>query len=434
MTEILLKQLQKRNRPIDVIMVGLGFMGFGFFSALKNNPYINVPVIVTRRPQEASKFLNEKGYNVKITSDPRRIREYSEKGFICVTADLDVINRFDAEVVIEMTGTVAYGTEAAIKAINAKKHLITMNPELQATVGTELKVLADRKGVVISDVLGDQPGSLSRLISHARFMGYEIVVAGNMKRYMDQHATQEQMAPWAKDKGLAVRQTTSFTDGTKQSIEMTLVANYFGFSLAKPSMIGPEIEKIEDVMNAYDFDKLPKGGVVDYVIGRSLFPGIFLIVKHKDPHQQKYLRYLGLGDGPYYLLFEPYHLCHLEVPETIAKAVIFGQETINNSLLPTTSTIAYAKRDLKKGDVIDGIGGDLTYGAIVSADQGHEYLPSGITEDAVVTEDIKKDSPILLSQVQLPHNAATQLLGLTKEEKKLGIFGTNVFYRLQNLL
>ena len=410
MNDVLLKQLKKRKKPIEVIMVGLGFMGFGFFSGISKNEHIKVPVIVTRRPKESVKFLKEKGYKAKITSDPQQIREYSEKGYVCLTSDLDVISRFDAEVVMEVTGTVSYGAEVAIRTLSAQKHLVTMNPELQATVGTELKQMADRKGVVITDVAGDQPGSLARMISHARFMGYEIVVAGNMKRYMDQYATQEQMAPWAKDKGLAVRQTTSFTDGTKQSIEMTLVANYFGFNLAKPSMIGPQIEKIEDVLTAYDFDNLPTDGIVDYVIGRNLFPGIFLVVKHKDKHQQKYLRYLGLGDGPYYVLFEPYHLCHLEVPETIAKAVLFGHETINNSLSPVTETATYAKRDLRKGEILDGIGGDLTYGAIVSA-KSKDILPAGLAEGSVVTSDIKKDQPIRLRDVALPVNAATVLKG-----------------------
>jgi len=395
----------------------LGFMGFGFTSAHFNKPGFRVPLIVSRRPKNAASYLKKHGLKAKVENKPTKIAENASRGIVSVSSKTDLIADVPSEVVLEMTGTIPYGTKVALKAINAGKHLVTMNPELQEVVGTELKKLADKNNVVITDVLGDQPGSLARLIEHARFMGFKVLVAGNMKRYMDRHATQEKMQPWADDKGLAVRQTVSFTDGTKQSIEMSLVANHFGMDIFGFGMRGPQVDDVKEALDKFDWDKIGENGIVDYVIGRDLFPGIFVVAEHGDPNQQTYLRYLGLGEGPRYVLFEPYHLCHLEVFETIANVVLNKSVIINNGGNPKAQTIAVAKFGLKPGDKLDGIGGDKVYGNIDRIESAKGYLPVGLSDEAIVKKALHQDQPIKLSDVELPVNAATKLLGLVKESK-----------------
>lgn len=420
MNDIVLQQLENRSKPIDVILVGLGFMGFGFLSSIRYLKGIRVPLLISRRVDESKRLLEEKGFRVSITSNVNEIIDYANQGYLCISDNPDLISQFENSIVIEMTGTVEYGTEIGLKTLNAGKHFITMNPELEVTVGSQLKAIADRKNVIITDVVGDQPGSLVRLIRNAQIMGFEILMAGNMKRYLDIHATQEKMKPWAEDKGLAVRQTTSFTDGTKQSIEMNLVANYFGMNVLKRGMVGPQVDDIKDMLKIFEWEKISKEGVVDYAIGMKLFPGIFVIATHKDPHQQKYLRYLNMGDGPYYVLFDPYHLCHLEVAQTIAKVALFGKETINNNNVPKAKTVTLAKRGLKKGDVLDGIGGDTVYGMVDTIENARDLLSIGFSKGAKVLRDIPQDEAIKIDDVDLPVNAATTLAGLVKnhEEKK----------------
>jgi len=432
MYDIILKQLEIRKQPIDVIIIGIGFMGFGFLSSVQKLPGIRIPLVISRRAEETKSFLESNGFKVIITDSVSKIKEFADQGYVCVSDDLTLIKRYENNIVIEMTGTVDYGSQAVFIALKAKKHVITMNPELQVTVGSELKLIADSKKVVITDVYGDQPGSLARLISQARLMGFKVLMAGNMKRYLDLHATQEQMAPWAADKGLAVRQTTSFTDGTKQSIEMNLVGNYFGMKVLKRGMVGPQVSDVKEVLAKFNWDSLPKEGVVDYVIGKTLFPGVFLVVTHTDPNQKKYLRYLGLGEGPRYVLFEPYHLCHLEVVQTIAKVALFSQETIDNSTNPINKTVAIAKQDLQKGQKLDGIGGDTVYGMVDNIENCEDLLPVGLTHNAIVKNDIKKDAAIKVSDVILPVNTATRLAGLTKSPNKIDLFGSLV-YRMTNL-
>ena len=253
-------------------------------------------------------------------------------------------------------------------------------------------------------------GSLARLINQAKVMGFRVLLAGNMKRFLNRHATQSEMQNWADNKGLSVKQTVSFTDGTKQSIEMNLVANYFNMDILEFGMHGPTVETVHDSLNSFHWDKLPREGIVDYVIGKKLFPGVFLIAEHPDKNQKPYLSYLGLGEGPRYVLFEPYHLCHLEVVQTLAKIFFSKKETINNSTNPKLTTIALAKQDLKKGDMLDGIGGDTVYGTIQTIDKNKGSLPVGLALNCELVNDIKKDQPIKISDVILPESVSVKLL------------------------
>ena len=412
MYDIILKSLGKRREnPIDVIVVGLGFVSIGFISSVRHTPGIRVPLVISRRLHEASKTLISKGFKVKIESSPTRIKDWADKGYICVSDDLGLVQTYENEVVIEMTGTVYYGCEVALKTITAGKHFVTMNPELQVTVGAELKALADKKRVITTDILGDQPGNLARLIYHSRLMGFKVLLAGNTKRYLKRHATQAEMTPWARDKGLSVNQTVNFTDGTKQSIELNLVANYFDMDILEFGMVGPQIDNVQDALNHYHFENFPRNGVVDYVVGKNLFSGVFLIVEHTDPLQIKYLWHLGLGEGPRFVLFEPYHLCHLEVAVSIAKVVLFNQEIINNRV-QKTKTIAVAKKTLRPGDVLGGIGSDDIYGNIANIKQAEDFLPVGLACGSVVINAIHQDQPIKMSDVNIVDTAATRLLGL----------------------
>ncbi|KKS98112.1 MAG: SAF domain-containing protein [Candidatus Gottesmanbacteria bacterium GW2011_GWA2_43_14] len=416
MYDIILQKLESRKKPIEVIVSGLGFVSFGFISSIRNFKGLKVPLVITRRPAAARSFLEKKGLKAVLENNPDKIKDNSNLGIISLTDDLELINNYENEVVIEMTGTIAYGTKIALKTIKAGKHLVTMNPELQATVGAELHTLASRKKVVVTDIIGDQPGSLARLINQAKVMGFRVLLAGNMKRFLNRHATQSEMQNWADNKGLSVKQTVSFTDGTKQSIEMNLVANYFNMDILEFGMHGPTVETVHDSLNSFHWDKLPREGIVDYVIGKKLFPGVFLIAEHPDKNQKPYLSYLGLGEGPRYVLFEPYHLCHLEVAGSIAKVILTKKEIISNTY-PKTRTIAVAKYRLYPGQKLDGIGGDLIYGNIDKDEYAKDFLPVGLTEGAVLKKALHQDQPIKISDVILPQNAATILTGLAESPR-----------------
>jgi len=413
MYDQIFKEFESKKEPLEVILVGLGFMGFGVFSLIQNLQGISVPLIISRRTNESCKYLTDHGYDAVIENELKPIQDNISKGIVSLSSNLDLITDYPNKVVLSTTGTIDYETKIALKTLNSKKHLVTMNVELQATVGTELKKIADNSNVIISDILGDQPGSLSRFIGQTKLMGFRPIMAGNMKRFMNRYATQNEMKPWAESKGISLKQVTSFTDGTKQSLEMNLVANYFGMNVSEYGMKGPSLTKIQDVLEKFDWENLPNNGVVDYVIGKDMFPGIFIVATHNDLNQKKYLNYLSLGEGPYHLIFEPYHLCHLEIATTLGDVMFNHTEIINNGLKPNTITISVAKRDLEEGESIGGIGSDDVYGNIDNIETRQNFLPIGFAEGCKVKRKISKDDPIQLDDIIVPSNAATKLVKLS---------------------
>src|SRR6267142_4466349 len=114
-----------------------------------------------------------------------------------------------------------------------------------------------------------------------------------------------------------------------------------------------------------------------------------------------YLRYLKMGDGPDYLFYRPYHLCHIETPLSAAEAVIYREPTIAPLGAPIAHTIALAKRDLNAGETLDGIGGFSIYGQLDSAENSHGLLPMGLAENVQLNRPIPQGEPIPLDAVDL---------------------------------
>ena len=162
---------------------------------------------------------------------------------------------------------------------------------------------------------------------------------------------------------------------------------------------------VDELTGTYDVAELEQlGGVVDYVVGSTPGPGVFVLATHEDPKQRHYLNLYKLGEGPLYSFYTPYHLCHFEVPQTVARAVLFGDATITALGAPTVEVVAAAKRDLKAGEVLDGLGGYDTYGVAERADVTavDHLLPMGVAEACVLRRDVAKDSVLTYADVQLP--------------------------------
>src|SRR6185295_13705418 len=103
-------------------------------------------------------------------------------------------------------------------------------------------------------------------------------------------------------------------------------------------------------------------GLVDYVVGARPGPGVFVLGTTEDPAQRHFLNLYKLGQGPYYCFYTPYHLCHFEVPTSVARAVLFNDATLAPAGAPTVGVIAMAKKDLSPGETIEEFGGYHVYG------------------------------------------------------------------------
>jgi predicted homoserine dehydrogenase-like protein len=169
-------------------------------------------------------------------------------------------------------------------------------------------------------------------------------------------------------------------------------------------MYGPRCEHVNDAVNLFPMDKMLNGGIVDYILGAEPAPGIFILGYNENPIQQQYMNYYKMGSGPIYVFYTPYHICHFETPITVARAVLFKDAAAAPIGGPVCDVITAAKRDLKSGEVLDGIGGFTCYGMIENIDVAfaEDLLPMGLSEGCHLQRDIPKDHAITYADVKLP--------------------------------
>jgi len=406
-----LAKLAAQNKSIKVGLVGAGFMGKGIaLQICKYVPGMELVAIANRNLDKAKFAYNQAGIeeSQEVVSTAQLDKNILN-GLYSVTTDPTLLCKAAGiDAIIEVTGAVEYAAKVAMCAIENKKHIILMDAELDGTVGPILKVYADKAGVIVTNADGDQPGVMMNLFRFVKTLGVKPVLIGNIKGLHDPYRNPETQKGFAEKWGQNPVMVTSFADGSKISFEQAIVANGTGMRVAKRGMIGPTVPSgtlLKDVLEKYPLEELTNGpGVVDYIVGAEPSPGVFVLGTHDDPIQQHYLNLYKLGEGPLYLFYTPYHLCHFEVPQTVARAVLFNDAALTPLDKPYVEVVATAKIDLKAGEILDGIGEFMTYGLCENADitQMENLLPIGIAENCILKRNITKDQVLTYDDVILP--------------------------------
>jgi predicted homoserine dehydrogenase-like protein len=398
--------------PIRVAMSGAGFMarGVSLQIATAFRGRLRLSGIANRtleRAREAYELAGET--DIATCTSAAEVRAALAADRAVVTSDPELLARAEGiDLFLEVTGAVEAALPSVLAAIKAGKHVCLMNAELDGTVGPILKAKADAAGVVYTNVDGDQPGVILNLYRFVKGIGLRPVLCGNIKGLHDPYRTPTTQAAFAERWGQKPAMVTSFADGSKISFEQAIVANATGMRVARRGMHGPTVPAntpIQEVAALYPLQDLLEGpGIVDYVVGASPGPGVFVLGTIEDPRQRHYLNLYKLGEGPLYCFYTPYHLCHLEVPNTLARAVLFRDAAIAPAGAPTVEVVATAKTDLAAGQVLDGIGHYTTYGLCENADvtRAERLLPLGVAEGCRLKRPIAKDQVLTYGDVEIP--------------------------------
>lgn len=392
-------------------MVGAGFMGRGIALQIASAfTGMELVAICNRHIEGAHRAYREAGIEDICEVDSVTQLEHAvARGRSAVTQDpLLLCEAAGIDAIIEVTGAVEHGARVVLQAIEHGKHVIMMNAELDGTVGPILKVRADRAGVVLTNADGDQPGVIMNLYRFVKGIGVTPVLCGNIKGLHDPYRNPTTQAEFARKWKQNPSMVTSFADGTKISFEQAIVANATGMRVGRRGMFGPVVPSgtpLAEVAGRYPLDVLLESpGLVDYVVGAEPNAGVFVLGTHAHPAQQHYLNLYKLGEGPLYCFYTPYHLCHFEVPNTVARAVLFGDAAIAPIGGPLVDVIATAKTDLDEGTVLDGLGCYMTYGQAENSDivARDRLLPMGLAEGCRLKHRVAKDAVLTYDDVELP--------------------------------
>lgn len=407
----LLKHLQRRQaekNPIRVGLVGCGQEGSGMVHVTHQMEGLETAIIAdidVERPLRTLERIGVPRGAICVTNRAGEAADAIRGGQRVVTEDALLLPQVEAvDAVVEATGVTDVGGQVAWRCIEHGKHVVMLNVETDVTVGLLLQQTAQRNGCVYTVSTGDEPGVCKQLFDFSRILGFEVVCLGKGKNNaINYYATPESAGEEAAAKHMNPKMLAAFQDGTKTMVEMAAMCNATGLVPDVPGAHGPKVDVAElnkVLIPAADGGILSRRGCVDFSTGK-VAPGVFAIIATDDPRVMEDLHFYSMGSGPYYTLYRPYHLCSIETPLAVAEAVIYGESTLV-AQGRVAEVVSIAKRELKAGQKVEGIGGRDFFGRLYSyADaQAAHGTPMGLTAGGTVLRDIGKDEMLTAENFQ----------------------------------
>lgn len=394
-----LRQREKEGRRICVGVVGCGQMGSGMVHVSHQMPGMRIKALADldlERPKRTLAALRVPDQMIVITNRRAEAEKALRGERYVITEDGELLAQLDAlDAVVEATGSTEMGARVAWACIQRRKNVVMLNVETDVTVGVLLDREARRRGCVYTVASGDEPGVCKGLYDFACTLGFEVVCAGKGKNNpVNFYANPDTAREEALGKQMNPKMLAAFQDGTKTMVEMAAVANATGLVPDVPGMHGLKVD-LEELRRTYvpkeDGGVLAQRGCVEYSTGR-VAPGVFVICTSADPRIRQDMKFVAMGEGPYYLLYRPYHLCNIETPISVAEAVIYQERTLVPKRM-VAEVLAVAKRNLKAGELVGDIGGAELYHRIYRYEEAEALkgIPMGLATGGRLLRDVPRD-------------------------------------------
>ena len=413
----LYSKLEDYKGNINIAFIGCGKFISMFLSQYNQLKKIKIDTIVDLDIERAKSNCIKSGLK----------KETIEK--INFVNSLDSILNRDIEIFIEATGNPIVGTQHASKVIQSKKNIIMVNVEADVLCGKYLSDLAEENNVIYSMAYGDQPSLILEQIEWARLNGFFVTCAGKGTKY---HPSFEYSTPenvWdnygmtfeeAKNAGMNPKMFNSFVTGDKSSIEMAAVANASGLKCPENGLTYPPIG-VYDIANKL----IPKdkGGHIDYEgqvevissidrgkikIKNDLRWGVYIVIKAQNNYVKNCFKEYGMvtdNSGEYSAIWRPYHYVGLELAQSIY-SIALDKKSTGHTKFFNADVISVAKKNLSRGEILDGEGGFASRGRLVTSKVSvdNNFLPLGLSDGVKTKRSIKKDEFIKIDDVEINWN------------------------------
>lgn len=422
-----LKELEEQGKYLKMAIIGCGQMGRGMTSQVIQMNGMKPVVVVDIMIENAKNALLHAGIqedDICEAKTPEEADKIIEAGKYVISSDAAIaINCKGVECVVDSTGVTEIGAKIAVDSIKAHKHIIMLNVECDVVIGPLLYKMAKEEGVIYTGSAGDEPGAVMELYDFATALGMDVLVIGKGKNNkVDLSMNPDKALEEATGKNMSPKMLTAFKDGTKTMVEMTAMANATGFAPAFTHGSGfkATVKELDQVYRLKEEGGiLDRYQVVDYINGVA--PGVYAIVTSKLPEVRAEMRYLQVGKGEIFTLFRPYHLTSLETPMSVARILLHNTPSIVPAAgAPYAETTTIAKKDMKAGEHLDGIGGYTVYGGFHDFKEAQEKnaIPLGlINKNTVLKTDVQAGQLITYDMVEL--DESSYLLKLRREQDKL---------------
>ena len=413
-----INELIDNKKTVNVTIIGAGKFGSMFLSQAPHTKGLNVFTICDLNIDKAKKACREVGWSEDQINN------------VIFTEDFEkAINNYEVDVVVEATGHPSSGIKHARTCFKYGKHVIMVNVEADVLAGPSLSAEANSAEVVFSMAYGDQPSLTLEIIEWARASGFKVTAAGKGTKYMPEYHYSTPKTVWdhygltsdeAEKAGMNSKMFNSFLDGTKSSLEMSAIANASGLNVPNNGLLFPPCG-MDDLASL--LKEKNKGGILEKneqveVVsslernGRPVFKdlrwGVYAVLQAPNEYAASCFKQYGMNtdqSGEFSAMYKPFHLIGMELNTSIFSAALLK--------LPTGQTkyfkgdvVSVSKKNLKKGEKLDGEGGFTVWGKLIPASTSLNLkaLPIGLANDMFLKKDIDKDKIITWNDVEFDTN------------------------------
>ena len=413
-----INELIDNKKTVNVTLIGAGKFGSMFLSQAPYTKGLNVFTICDLNIDKAKKACREVGWSEDQINN------------IIFTEDFEkAINNDEVDVVVEATGHPSSGIKHARTCFKYGKHVIMVNVEADVLAGPSLSAEANSAEVVFSMAYGDQPSLTLEIIEWARASGFKVTAAGKGTKYLPEYHYSTPKTVWdhygltsdeAEKAGMNSKMFNSFLDGTKSSLEMSAIANASGLNVPNNGLLFPPCG-MDDLASL--LKEKNKGGILEKneqveVVsslerdGRPVFKdlrwGVYAVLQAPNDYAASCFKQYGMNtdqSGEFSAMYKPFHLIGMELNTSIFSAALLK--------LPTGQTkyfkgdvVSVSKRNLKKGEKLDGEGGFTVWGKLIPASTSLnlQALPIGLANDMYLKNDIGKDKILTWNDVEFDAN------------------------------
>lgn len=402
------------DNPVKVALIGAGKFGSMFLSQVPTTQGLEVAVIADLKPENAIKACKNVGWSDDLISKTKFVDEANQ-----------AIKMSEVDVVVEATGFPAAGIEHARQAFQNGKHIIMVNVEADVLAGAALVKEARSAGVVYSMAYGDQPALTAEIVEWARASGFHVSSAGKGTRYLPAYHKSTPDTVWdyyglsheeASKAGMNPKMFNSFLDGTKSGLEMAAIANACGLEVPNDGLLFPPcgMDDLANILKPSKFGGvLEQNGQVEVVSslerdGRPVFKdlrwGVFAVLEAPNDYAASCFKQYGMNTdstGQFSAMYKPFHLIGMELNISIFSAALLNQATGQTQRF-IGDVVSTTKRNLKKGEMLDGEGGATVWGKLIPAklSLSLEALPIGLAHGIKLKNEVKENEIIKWSDVE----------------------------------
>ena len=425
----LLAARAEADNPVRVGIIGAGKFGSMFLAQARLTTGLHMLGIADLDVARAAENCQQVGWSEEQISAPSLDAAMTSGATHIGDDAMALISHPGLEVLIDATGDPRIGIRHCLAAIDNGKHVIMVNVEADVVAGPLLARKAEQAGVVYSLAWGDQPALIAEHVEWARAGGFKVVCAGKGTRY---HPSFHQSTPetvWdnfhfgretAERGGMNPKMFNSFIDGTKSGIEMTAVCNATGLTPQPDGLQFPPCS-FDDL--AETLKPKSAGGLVSHAgttevissLNRDMSPvpndlmlGTYVVIEGDNDYVRHcFEEYKMLPDSSFHYaaLYRPTHMIGLELGISVASAALRNEPTGSPNGF-RSDVVATAKRNLKKGEMLDGEGGFMVWGKQVPADKSLAMggLPLGLAGDVPLTRDIAEGELLTWTDAAIDDN------------------------------